>query len=336
MEEWVYPVNENKTDSWGYDQGVLELFGGRASAGVHRWYLGSCFNLVTSGDRIWVYAVAPLSRIVAAGTVLTEPSQSAEDGAWYIDVRFDRKVTRKLLADPPPADTLEIRTQTVRRMRPTESKRLVKFMANQPEPEPAVRRRAPAKSTGKPRPPALDEETMRADDSKRLRYERLLDSPFFMDVVEANRVYLAATVADARGTERDSWALSCLPGSRHTLSRISMGGMETFVIREPEDATATEIEGLVIVARSVIEAEFGSLDGFRGQYPALTVEVSGYRDAGDDQVRVRGGRGDLVAALWADRFAAAAQALAESLMQKYTPYARGHNYQLADHVLGRA
>jgi 5-methylcytosine-specific restriction protein B len=183
---------------------------------------------------------------------------------------------------------------------------------------------------------APDEASMRADESKQRRYEELLDSPYFMQVVEANRAYLTAAVPDAAETEGDYWVLSCLPGQRNTLSRVSMGRMEMFALFVPEDETSSEIEGLVIVARSVLEEGFGSIVGFQAGFQRLEVTVSGYQDAGDDQVRVSGSRSDLVRALWHEPFGAAARALAEHLMRKKTVYRRGHNYLLADHVLGRA
>jgi hypothetical protein len=177
---------------------------------------------------------------------------------------------------------------------------------------------------------------MRADESKQRRYEELLDSPYFTQVVEANRAYVAAAVPDPAQGERDYWALSCLPGQPATLSRISIGTMETFVVLEPESDGTTEIRGFVVVVRSVLEAGFGSMARFEAEFPDLGIEVSDYRDAGDDQIRVWGGHSDLVRALWSERFGAAAHALADLLMKKKTMHWRGHSYLLADHVLGRA
>src|SRR5947209_7915409 len=120
---------------------------------------------------------------------------------------------------------------------------------------------------------------MRADESKQRRYEKLLDSRFFTEVVEANRAYMAAAVPDPAQTERDYWALSCLPGQPGTLSRISMGTMETFVLAEPKDEETTEIQGFVVVRPSVLEEGFSSMAAFGAEFPGLDVEASNYRDA---------------------------------------------------------
>jgi len=50
---------------------------------------------------------------------------------------------------------------------------------------------------------------------------------------------------------------------------------------------------------------------------------------------VSGVQRDLVTALWSERFASAARALAEHLQQRRTMHWQGHSYLLADHVLGR-
>lgn len=79
----------------------------------------------------------------------------------------------------------------------------------------------------------------------------------------------------------------------------------------------------------------GWMSQVEAEFPDLRVEPSGYRDAGDDQVRVSGGQRDLVTALWSERFSSAARALAEHLIQRRTMHWLGHSYLLADHVLGR-
>jgi hypothetical protein len=114
-----------------------------------------------------------------------------------------------------------------------------------------------------------------------------------------------------------------------------MATVEIFILYEPVGVGADEVDGFVMVARSALEEGFGSMARFLAEFPDLKVEASNYRDAGDDQVRVLGGQGDLVAALWHERFGAAARVLAEHLMRKKAMHWKGHSYLLADHVLGR-
>jgi hypothetical protein len=179
------------------------------------------------------------------------------------------------------------------------------------------------------------EQSMRADPGKQRKYERLLASPYFAGVVEANRAYLAAAVADPSATERDYWTMSCLPGGASTLSRISMGIMETFVVHTYDDEVMEELGGFVVVVASVLEQGFGSMARFEAEFPDVHVERSNYRAAGPDQVRVWASHSDLLRALALEGFARSARALAERLMQSKTVYRGGHNYMLADHVLGR-
>lgn len=176
-----------------------------------------------------------------------------------------------------------------------------------------------------------DERRLRDDPSKRQRFERLLEGPHFDSVVEANSGYLFVAVVDPEGTERERWALSCLPGGR-ALSRVSMSGMETFTVLAPQQGQ--DVEGFVVALRSVLTAEFGA--DFIDEFPGLRVLSHMYRSAGEDQVCVAGSMGDLLAALGREPFAVAARELAGRLMCGTTSYKNGHNYWLADHVLRRA
>lgn len=180
-----------------------------------------------------------------------------------------------------------------------------------------------------------DEASLRADQGKQRRYEKLLDSDVFMDVVEANRAYVTAAISDPVDTERERWALSCLPGWGNVFTRLSISRMETFVLTKSGPDEPTGVAGYVVVARSALQAEFGSLARFGAEFPDLRLQDTGYKSAGDDQIGVVGGHGAVVAALWHEPFASAARALAERLLQQRTPYGHAHNYLLADHVLGR-
>ncbi|MEV0881203.1 HNH endonuclease [Micromonospora echinofusca] len=171
------------------------------------------------------------------------------------------------------------------------------------------------------------------------RFERLADGPYFDAVVAANRAYLDAVVPDAAVTEREYWALSCLPGTRTNpprLSAVSMKTMETFVLHEPSGpGPGTRPEGFVVVRKSVLDRHWAAAD-FRAAHPAITRWPSDYVDAGPDQECLAGDVEDLIAALGDERVVPAARALAESLLRSRTLHARGHNQPLANAVLGRS
>ncbi|MBL6276064.1 HNH endonuclease [Micromonospora fiedleri] len=154
--EWIYPVND-QTDGWGYDQDVLEMFGGLPADGAYDdWHLSSCFNQIRAGDRIWVYASSPHRRIVAAGTAWADPYLWVDgDGSqWRLEIRWEVPLIRFLLRRPVPgADVLEKVVQGVRAVQPVESDRLAKILdeGHAPEPEgiPQGRRRRLAQVTAR-------------------------------------------------------------------------------------------------------------------------------------------------------------------------------------------
>ncbi|SCL28648.1 hypothetical protein GA0070616_3734 [Micromonospora nigra] len=181
---------------------------------------------------------------------------------------------------------------------------------------------------------------MRADPKKQEKFARLAADPYFAQVVSANQAYLRAAVPHPAATERDHWALSCLPGTNggRRFSTVNMMRMEVFVLfrhEEPEDDTA--VHGFVVVRESVLRRYAHSGQGIEELNPNLTFDRSRpYQDAGDDQVRIWGWYDQLIAALAEEPFAVAARELAASLLTGVTNNARHHNYQLADQVLGRA
>jgi hypothetical protein len=156
-------------------------------------------------------------------------------------------------------------------------------------------------------------------------------------VVAANQAYLRAAVPDAAATERDHWALSCVPGTTPgRLSAISIKTMETFVLHEPDEPDgAGSAKAFVIVRRSTLERYSDSGRVLDESLPGLNFEASDYRDPGPNQIRVRGWHHEIMAALGDEYFAAAARELVTPLLASRTMHGRGHSYQLADHVLGR-
>ncbi|MFU8851511.1 hypothetical protein ACNAW0_11090 [Micromonospora sp. SL1-18] len=183
------------------------------------------------------------------------------------------------------------------------------------------------------------EDEMRADPEKQARFAMLAGDAWFDQVVAANRAYLAAAVPEPIATERDHWALSCLPktNSGRRLSTVNMKRMETFVLLRPEEADgADDVGGFMVVRASVLHRYARSRQSVEEQHPHLEFDRSRpYQDAGADQVRIWGWYDELIDALAQESFATAAREFAAALLVGTTNNARHHNYQLADQVLGR-
>ena len=105
MADFIYAVNERDAEKWGTDDDVLGYFGGLRSGATDSWYLGNSWRLVKAGDRIWVYAAAPHSRVVAVGLSLEDPTFDDGISQWCIPIRWDRPVTRTLLRGGGPPVT---------------------------------------------------------------------------------------------------------------------------------------------------------------------------------------------------------------------------------------
>ncbi|MEU3452884.1 hypothetical protein ABZ671_04685 [Micromonospora sp. NPDC006766] len=187
--------------------------------------------------------------------------------------------------------------------------------------------------------PACREADMRADPEKQARFRALADGRWFDQVVAANRAYLSAAVPEPSATERDHWALSCLPktGSGQRLSTVNMKRMETFVLLQPEEAdSGDDAWGFLVVRESVLHRYAGPGQSVEQQHPHLEFDRSRpYQDAGTDQVRILGWYDELIDALAQEPFATAARELAAPLLSGTTNHARHHNYQLVDQVLDR-
>ena len=177
-----------------------------------------------------------------------------------------------------------------------------------------------------------------ADLTKHRKYDRLASGGFFVPVVQVATAYVAAAITDAAVTEGELWALSCLPGTTPgRLSALTMRATDILVIYKVAVAPGTQVEALVIVERSTLEAGFGRRQAAECRYPRVRFTDSHYFGAGEDQMMVSGPHDALVAVLGDAVVAEAAHALARRMMdQGRVLFWRGHNRLLADHVLGRA
>ena len=166
---------------------------------------------------------------------------------------------------------------------------------------------------------------------ERDRFDELTGSPYFDQIVAANRLYLTAAVTDALESEKTHWALSCLPttGGNSRFSTLSISGQETFAAYKPGDDGV--LMAHVFVSKSVLKS-FGADFDHRG----LEILVSPYVTGGEDQSRVLGSWQVLAPALASRPLRVAARSFAERLLPAKTSYSRYHNDRLAGHVLGRS
>jgi hypothetical protein len=179
---------------------------------------------------------------------------------------------------------------------------------------------------------------VRADPTKQRKYELLAQGPFFAPVVDLASAYVAAAIADPAGTEGEFWALSCLPGTTpRRLSALTMRITDILVIYRPEPVQTAQVEALMIVERSTLEANFGARGLARKRYPRLRFTNSDYHGAGADQMMIRGPYAQMMRSLRDEAVAEAARQMASRMMRSgRVMHWRGHNPLLADHVLGRA
>lgn len=173
------------------------------------------------------------------------------------------------------------------------------------------------------------------DPAKQHRYEKLARGPFFAPVVAVARAYLAAAVPDPATTQRDYWALSCLPGTTpRRLSAVTMRITDALVIYKSRTDDPPLVKALVLVERSTLEAGFGCRDNAQERHPHVRFADSTFHGAGPDQMIITGYHDDIVAALRDEPIADAARQVALRIMgQGRVLHWRGHNDQLASDVL---
>jgi len=192
----------------------------------------------------------------------------------------------------------------------------------------------PSRSGGSPR----DRRGLRADPTKQRNYELLAQGLFFAPVVALASAYVAAAIADPVGTEGEFWALSCLPGTTpQRLSALTMRITDILVIYQFKPAQMAQVEALMIVERSTLEAGFGTRGLARKRYPLLRFTDSDYHGAGTDQMMISGPCAQMVRSLRDEPVVEAAREMASRMMRSgRVMHWRGHNPLLADHILGRA
>lgn len=166
------------------------------------------------------------------------------------------------------------------------------------------------------------------------RFERLQDGPWFEQVVDLAAAYVRGALPDARASEGVTWALSCLPGTTpRRLSALTMRITDILVVNRPAQPAEGDVDALVIVSRSEIEAAFPG-EAAEQTYPSLVFRASEYHGAGPDQMMIRGAGPDLARCLRDPRVAAAARTLAADVMREgRVMHWRGHNALLVDEAI---
>jgi len=170
------------------------------------------------------------------------------------------------------------------------------------------------------------------------KFDALARGPYFEPVVAVVRAYLDAAIVDLERTEGEYWALSCLPATTpRRLAALTMRITDILVVNRAEADAASPVDALVIVARSTLEAGFGSREAAQRSYPRLRFCESDYHGAGDDQLMISGAGDELARYLRDERVSGAARAMASRMMASgRVMHWRGHNPLLVDHAVGRA
>ncbi len=148
--------------------------------------------------------------------------------------------------------------------------------------------------------------------------------------------YIAHCIPAPMETEnRRFWCVTCLPGTTtgdlRRLFCFNINRMETFVLFHSRERNV-DLYSLLIVSKSMLTRNYGSLETFKKAHPHCLCHESTYLAAGNDQLAIETADFDALSRLFASPFVVrAAKELNMHLMRKgATVYARHHNWALAD------
>lgn len=118
-------------------------------------------------------------------------------------------------------------------------------------------------------------------------FARLRRHPEWLDVESCLQQYAVGCIPFPPQTQLTFWSVSCLPSmnksTRPRFAAVNAGVMEMLVIGW--EAGTDDTWGFVNGSRSVIEREYGSIQGFKKSYKRVYVDESRrYRSAGADQI----------------------------------------------------
>jgi hypothetical protein len=72
----------------------------RNPKGIDKWILNSGSRMMIPGDRVWIYATNPHQAVCALATAVRVYQD--EYDLWQVDLSWDLKATRALMAAPVP------------------------------------------------------------------------------------------------------------------------------------------------------------------------------------------------------------------------------------------
>ena len=123
----------------------------------------------------------------------------------------------------------------------------------------------------------------------RQSFDQMLKHQNIEDLLDALRVFVVECIPAAKTTVPDYWSISCLPSTnRSTYPRlicVSAHVMEILVIGHEKNDKAT-LWGFLVVARSPLEEEYGSLDKAAKALKLYIDAERPYKSAGVDQCRI--------------------------------------------------
>jgi hypothetical protein len=112
MNDWLYPLsgtsgrwfrdsNGKETDDTSFDV-FKDMM--RSPSTADWWYLSTNFRKVKIDDRIWCYyGQADGDAGIVGLATIQEIRHDDKEGTHYIHLKWDRRATRRLLANPVPA-----------------------------------------------------------------------------------------------------------------------------------------------------------------------------------------------------------------------------------------
>ena len=170
------------------------------------------------------------------------------------------------------------------------------------------------------------------------RYVEFMSLNTAPDALAILNAYVQTAIPSPRTTERDWWALSCLPATarakgQRRLATLSVYLMETLFLYHVDDAGRPHIDGRLNVSRTALERSVGPISELRSASDLWWFDRAPYASAEGDAVALRfegaAGFGKLTEEL--PGIDEAARRLVIDLMRRgRTNYGRHHCYDLAD------
>lgn len=184
-------------------------------------------------------------------------------------------------------------------------------------------------------PPARKLSGARPDSHLR-RTIHLIEHPWGETIMDVLRAYVWQGIPIPLASEMEYWTCSCFPGQSLSgevdFARININWQEVFTAYQRDERLTFSLYS----ARSPLIETFGDdLAGLRRAFPAIDELSAGLKPGGLDQVHIRTHAPATIHALLAHRdVLAGVRLFSLRLMRRGPcPFARYHNFFLADHLL---